>query len=608
MSQIFTKASGGGGIGTVVQFTTDSGTVLPDGAGNVNFLGGANISSSGAGDTATYVLSGTTDHAVQIGNAAGALTSLGVGATNTVLLGSTGADPSFGAVPNAALANSSMTFTSGANITFTGSPVSLGGAGTIAVSGTTDHGVQVGNATGSLTSVAVGASNTALLGSTGADPSFGTIPNAILDNSDITLNNGTNITITGSPISLGGSGTVALSGMINRALHVGNPSGGLTSLGVAANGQIPIGSGGLDPVLATITGGSNLNVVNGGGSITVNLDNSVSVSGSMTAGTGLTATTGDVAVGAGNITSAQTDATGNVGIIKIGPANRIHFWLNDVMIGGNAGSLTSSGIFNVGIGQGGVLSALTTGAQNVGIGNASLGKCTTGSNNVSLGYVSAFELLTGSRNVMVGDSTGQNLTSASDNTVLGNASFANLITGSFNVGMGRNSGAAYTGAESSNLLLGSQGVIAESNVMRLGTHGGAAEQQNKCFIAGVRGITTGVADAIAVLIDSAFQLGTASSSIRVKKNVEDMGNTTGNIFQLRPVNFDYIESPSERRQYGLIAEEVEKVMPDLVVYDKQQLPETVRYHELPVMLLNEMKKLLDRIEKLESNCTCKGCD
>ncbi len=616
--------------------TDDAVTVSPSG-GIIDLDGGNNITTSGAGSAATVSLTGTTDHAVQLGNATGSLTSL-LGTDNTALLGVTGLDPIFGSVPNATLTNSSMTFTAGDNITFTGSPVSLGGAGTIAVSGTTDHGVQVGNASGSLTSLVVGVSNTALIGVTGADPEFGTIPNAMLDNSTITLNNGTNITITGSPISLGGAGTVALSGMIDRALHVGNASGGLTSLGVAGNGQIPIGSGGLDPVLATLTAGSNITITNAGGSITIastgggasqfdgdsgsatpaagvidilggsnittvasgssvtaNLDNTVSISGSMTATTGLITT-------AGNITFPDTTSS-SVGVLRqTGTVIYSGFNSNNFFAG--SGNFTTTGVNNIGISNNS-LASLTSGDNNFAIGGATLTNCETGSNNVAFGQSSMRDFVSGNTNSTLGNGTLLLLTSGDSNSAMGYESLKNLLTGSFNTGLGFDSGTAYTGAESSNILIKHVGVNAESNTIRLGTNGAGNGQQNKCFVAGVRGITTGIADAVAVLVDSAHQFGTVSSSIRVKKNVEDMGTATGSLFELRPVLFDYIESPSERRQYGLIAEEVEKVMPDLVVYDKSSTPETVRYHELPVMLLNEMKKLKDRIEKLEANCTCK---
>lgn len=343
---------------TASSFATDSGTATPS-LGLLTITGGTNIATTGSTNVVTINLDGTTNHAIQVGNAGGSLTSLSVGATNTVLLGVTGLNPTFGTVPNAALTNSSITLNSGNNVTVSGSPISLGGSGTVNLTGTTnhavqignaggsltslgvgatgtylsgssggdpsfvslgtntgltantvvlangnsaftsagamvngtlligntgnpptvalptngnnitwtggagtltanltgttDHGVQVGNAGGSLTSLAVGATNTVLLGSTGANPVFGTVSNAALANSSITLNSGNNVTVTGSPISLGGSGTLNLTGTTNHAVQIGNASGSLTSIGLGGNGQLLIGSGGNNPGFNTVT-------------------------------------------------------------------------------------------------------------------------------------------------------------------------------------------------------------------------------------------------------------------------------------------------------------------------------------------------------------------
>ena len=109
-------------------------------------------------------------------------------------------------------------------------------------------------------------------------------------------------------------------------------------------------------------------------------------------------------------------------------------------------------------------------------------------------------------------------------------------------------------------------------------------------------MTTVNANAIPVLIDSAGQLGTVSSSRSVKKDIRDMGDATDRLLELRPVTFRYKQEqtlPSGGEvppEYGLIAEEVAEVFPDLVVYDEKGQPFTVKYHEMAPMLLNEMKK------------------
>jgi hypothetical protein len=124
----------------------------------------------------------------------------------------------------------------------------------------------------------------------------------------------------------------------------------------------------------------------------------------------------------------------------------------------------------------------------------------------------------------------------------------------------------------------------------------------RSFIAGIRGITTGNANAIPVLIDSAGQLGTVSSSRRFKEEIRDMGALTERLLELRPVVFRYkpeVQSGERPLEYGLIAEEVAEIFPDLVVYDEEGQPFTVKYHLMSSMLLNELKKQHERLERQE---------
>jgi hypothetical protein len=133
-------------------------------------------------------------------------------------------------------------------------------------------------------------------------------------------------------------------------------------------------------------------------------------------------------------------------------------------------------------------------------------------------------------------------------------------------------------------------VAAESATIRMGTSGTHA----RAFLAGIRGVTTGVADAIPVLIDSAGQLGTVSSSRRFKEEIRDMGEATERLLQLRPVLFRYkpeVQSGARPLEYGLIAEEVAEIFPELVVHDEEGKPFTVKYHLLSSMLLNELQRL-----------------
>ena len=124
--------------------------------------------------------------------------------------------------------------------------------------------------------------------------------------------------------------------------------------------------------------------------------------------------------------------------------------------------------------------------------------------------------------------------------------------------------------------------------------GSSSLQQNRTFIAGIRGITTANADAINVLIDTAGQLGTVSSSREVKQDIREIGDLSRRLLELRPVAFRYRQhvatDPETPLQFGLLAEEVAEVMPELVVVDGEGRPETVKYHLLAALLLNELQR------------------
>ena len=125
-------------------------------------------------------------------------------------------------------------------------------------------------------------------------------------------------------------------------------------------------------------------------------------------------------------------------------------------------------------------------------------------------------------------------------------------------------------------------------------------QQNRAFLNGIRGVTTGMADAVPVMIDSSGQLGTVSSSSRFKKEVAAMGRASSSLLALRPVTFRYRQQPVAGRQplqFGLIAEEVAEVFPELVIYSRDGQPETVKYHLLSSLLLNELQKQNRRIRR-----------
>lgn len=324
--------------GSVVQTLTGNtgGAVGPDGSNNINIIGVDLISVDGNPGTNTLEISLSDSIAKEYDTDAGtAIPSLGV-----------------------------LNVLGGDNISTSGA----GNTITIAVSGTTDHAVQVGNAAGSLTSIAVGMTGQFLGGNTGADPSWQSLPAT-----DITLHGDTG-TINGDDFTFD------------------------------ANTQA-----GSSVLFSAATATMSLNV---------------------------------------------TDTDSNT------------------LIGLDAGNGTLTGNSNSGVGRG-VLAGLTSGTTNSAFGRQAAESLTSGINNVALGYESLQFLQTGESVIAIGSL----------------------------------SGSAYTTTESSNIVIGSSGVIAENNTLRIGDNGSGIGQQNRCFVAGIDGVNVG--STATVVTESSNQLGTA---------------------------------------------------------------------------------------------------
>jgi len=144
------------------------------------------------------------------------------------------------------------------------------------------------------------------------------------------------------------------------------------------------------------------------------------------------------------------------------------------------------------------------------------------------------------------------------------------------------------------------GITTATNVICIGASVFGADVDNSCFIGNIRDVTTQNGDAIPVVIDSAGQLGTASSSQRFKKEIKPMDTASEAILNLKPVTFHYKTDKNDTPQFGLIAEEVAKVNPDLVVRDKNGEIYTVRYEAVNAMLLNEFLKEHSTVQELKS--------
>jgi hypothetical protein len=175
------------------------------------------------------------------------------------------------------------------------------------------------------------------------------------------------------------------------------------------------------------------------------------------------------------------------------------------------------------------------------------------------------------------------------NTGVGAGALSSLSVGNQNVALGNQAGSQLTNGVL-NVHLANPGLAVESNTIRLGTGG----DHTRLFLAGVRGVTTGANDAVTIGIDSLGQLGTISSSRRTKQDITDLGDVGLAVQRLRPVQFRYIKpfaDGSQPIQYGLVAEEVEQVLPELVAHDTEGQPETVKYHVLPALLVAEVQRL-----------------
>jgi hypothetical protein len=168
----------------------------------------------------------------------------------------------------------------------------------------------------------------------------------------------------------------------------------------------------------------------------------------------------------------------------------------------------------------------------------------------------------------------------------------NLINGTGNIAIGASAGSTFGGSESNNIYLNNVGVTAESNTIRIGT------TQTKNFQSGISGVTiTGTP----VFVSSAGQLGIAASSRRFKENILPISAATVDAFmKLNPVSFTYKTDPDHATQYGFIAEEVEPLLPELVIYDEEGNVLTIASHLMYALLYSQIKKDHDLIHELRT--------
>jgi hypothetical protein len=381
-------------------------------------------------------------------------------------------------------------------------------------------------------------------------------------------------------------GTLAssqLSGTYSNALTLSNTSNVFAGNGSGLTGVLPAGG---SPYYiqngTTPQAGTNFNIGGNG-----------TVGGTLAAGAVNASTTYQIA---GNTVLSSPPSNLFVGISTSGANNT---GIHDTFIGWNAGENNTDGYDNTFLSDGAGMGN-TTGHENTFLGHAAgLGNDTGAANT----YVGAFAGSTqdnDSYNSFFGYGAG-NYSTGSQNTFIGyNAGYVNYgyngIGNNIFIGFEAGSG-IYHGQD--DIFIGNTGAGGdESNTIRIGVQGTGCQPlcqdggQKAAFIAGVYGSSVG-GSGVAVYVDSNGQLGTAVSSRRFKEQIRDMGDGSSALMNLRPVTFFYkpeYDKGQRTLQYGLIAEEVAEVYPDLVAYDPDGKPYTVKYQYLTSMLLNEAQK------------------
>jgi hypothetical protein len=233
----------------------------------------------------------------------------------------------------------------------------------------------------------------------------------------------------------------------------------------------------------------------------------------------------------------------------------------------------------------------TIGFDNTAAGVTALQANTTGSYNTAAGFDALYSNTSGAYNTASGSDALYRNTNGVGNTALGYAALVSNVSGGRNIAVGFQAGYDLT-TGSNNIDIGNLGVAAESATIRIGT----ASTHKATFVAGIYGTpVTGSA----VVVSSTGQLGVTVSSERFKTDISTMGSNSQKLRRLRPVTFRLKADPDGAMQYGLIAEEVAKVYPELVIRNESGRIDGVRYDELAPMLLNEVQRQEGKMEVQE---------
>jgi trimeric autotransporter adhesin len=262
-------------------------------------------------------------------------------------------------------------------------------------------------------------------------------------------------------------------------------------------------------------------------------------------------------------------------------------------IGFNA-LFNSTGGSNTAVGDAALFSN-TNGVDNTATGGGALYTNTTGNYNTANGVDALYSNI-GSNNTADGFLALENNKAGHDNIAVGFQALKGNTTGNSNIALGSNAGSNLT-TGSNNIDIGASGA-AEGNTIRIGKQG----TQKQTFIAGISGVAV---SGSTVVVNSSGKLGVAASSARFKEAIKPMDKTSEAVFALKPVTFRYKQEldPDGIAQFGLVAEQVEKVNPDLVARDNEGKIYTVRYEAVNAMLLNEFIKEHRKGQKQDATIT-----
>jgi Chaperone of endosialidase len=275
---------------------------------------------------------------------------------------------------------------------------------------------------------------------------------------------------------------------------------------------------------------------------------------------------------------------------------------DDTAIGSHALFYNASGHNNTAIGSD-ALSSNTTGHENTATGALALGGNAIGVSNTATGFQALWFNRTGNDNTAIGSDALVFNTAGHNNTAIGSETLSHNRTGHDNTAIGLGALGGNTAGHNNTAVgtnAGDNQTTGSNNVYIGAGINGTAGESNACRIASIFGQTA--ASGSAVFITSGHKLGTMTSSARFKDQIKPMDKASEAILALNPVTFRYKKEidPAGTSQFGLVAEEVEKVNPNLVVRGKDGKPYSVRYEAVNAMLLNEFLKEQRKVEKLEA--------